>query len=492
MGGNSWKLNFHIENGDRKYMESKVSVILVSYNQGSYLKQSIESVLQQTYQNIELIIVDDCSTDNSWEVIQSFRDSRIIAHRNKTNMGSNGGGIAKYALEHWVSGKYIAIQHSCDFWEKSKLEKQVRFLENDKEKKYGAVFTLVNVVTETGEAFKNTKDFYYNAFEKENRNRFEWLRYFFEHGNCLCHNSSLVRTEYHKKYKLFIKGLRQTPDFYKWLRLCLNKEIYIIQERLTGFRMINGQRGASRYNVETSIRSSIEMFSIVQQYRNLKKYEDFVRVFPEIKSIMNKKSFNADFALAQMCLRTGMPNYYRLFGYQLIYQLINDQKVSGLIKKNFNYDIRDFWNENSKVDIFGIFPPEEEKICSLFVDTGAGYSEQESIKCKYRFGKKEQYAFGFFISKEKYNHIKKIRFDPIEETFIICKIIKACWGKKDLELRAIGGHIEPKEGDVFLSTDPNYEILLPEEELTGTINIELSMKRMKDVQLEKYLLEGKK
>ena len=61
-----------------------------------------------------------------------------------------------------------------------------------------------------------------------------------------------------------------------------------------------------------------------------------------------------------------------------------------------------------------------------------------------------------------------------------------------MELRAIGGHIEPKEGDVFLSTDPNYEILLPEEELTGTINIELSMKRMKDVQLEKYLLEGKK
>ena len=81
MGGNSWKLNFHIENGGRKYMESKVSVILVSYNQGSYLKQSIESVLQQTYQNIELIIVDDCSTDNSWEVIQSFRDSRIIAQR---------------------------------------------------------------------------------------------------------------------------------------------------------------------------------------------------------------------------------------------------------------------------------------------------------------------------------------------------------------------------------------------------------------------------
>ncbi|MCI9106991.1 MAG: glycosyltransferase [Lachnospiraceae bacterium] len=473
-------------------MERNVSVILASYNQGDYLGQSIQSILQQTYKDFELIIIDDCSTDNSWEIIKSFKDSRIRAHRNERNLTSIGVGMVKHAVENWAKGKYVAIQHSCDFWEKDKLEKQVRFLENDQEKRYGAVFTLVNVVTETGEAFKDTSNFYYNIFEKNNRNRFEWLRYFFDYGNCLCHNSVLIRKEYHKKYHLFVKGLRQTPDFYKWVRLCLNKEIYIIQEHLTGFRMIHGQRGASRYNVETSVRSSVEMFFVVQQYSNLKRYEDFVQVFPEIKTIMDEKNFNCDFALAWICLLPGRPNYYRLYGYQLIYNLLNDRKKIGVLMREFHYGSWDFWNEDGKVDIFGLFPQDEEKICSLFLDTGDGYSEQMSIKKVYRFGKREQYEFTFYLSKKDYNGVKKMRLDPIEETFIVCRVVKACWGKIELKIEAVSEHALSEEGTIFLTTDPNYEIVIPEEEMEGTISVILEMKRIEDVQLEKYLLEGKK
>ncbi len=473
-------------------MKKNVSVILASYNQGSYLKQSIQSILQQTYEDFELIILDDCSTDNSWEIIQSFNDSRIRAHRNKRNLTSIGVGMVKYVVDHWAKGKYIAIQHSCDFWEKDKLEKQVRFLEADREKRYGAVFTLVNVVTETGEAYKNTNDFYYDIFEKDNRDRFEWLRYFFDNGNCLCHNSVLIRKEYHRKYHLFVKGLRQTPDFCKWVRLCMNKEIYILQEHLTGFRMINGQRGASRYNIETSVRSSVEMFFIVQQYRDLKKYEDFVRVFPEIKTIMNEKNFNCDFALAWICLLPERPNYYRLYGYQLIYDLLNDKGKIKILMKEFCYGPREFWNADGKVDIFGLFPQEEEKLCSLFLDMGDGYSEQLSIKKTYMFGKKEQYEFSFYISQKERDGLEKMRFDPIEETFVTCQVVSACWGQRKLELKAISDYAVSEEGCVFLTTDPNYEIPMPEEEVEGTINIVLSMKKTKDAQLEKYLLKGKR
>lgn len=71
-------------------MKNKVSVILASYNQGEFLSQSIQSVLEQTYTELELIIIDDCSTDNSWEVINSFHDNRILAYRNEKNTGCNG------------------------------------------------------------------------------------------------------------------------------------------------------------------------------------------------------------------------------------------------------------------------------------------------------------------------------------------------------------------------------------------------------------------
>ena len=85
-----------------------------------------------------------------------------------------------------------------------------------------------------------------------------------------------------------------------------------------------------------------------------------------------------------------------------------------------------------------------------------------------------------------------MRLDPIEETFIVCRVVKACWGKIELKIEAVSEHALSEEGTIFLTTDPNYEIVIPEEEMEGTISVILEMKRIEDVQLEKYLLEGKK
>ena len=65
----------------------KVSVLMPAYNASLYIKEAIESVLSQTFTDFELIIVDDCSTDDTWNVIKSFKDKRIRAYRNKKNLG---------------------------------------------------------------------------------------------------------------------------------------------------------------------------------------------------------------------------------------------------------------------------------------------------------------------------------------------------------------------------------------------------------------------
>lgn len=101
-----------------------VSVVMPNYNGARFIKQAIDSVLQQTYTNFELIIVDDCSNDDSFEIAKSYekKDNRVKVIKNKRNSGvaitrNNGIKLCK--------GEYIALIDNDDFWLLNKLEEQV-------------------------------------------------------------------------------------------------------------------------------------------------------------------------------------------------------------------------------------------------------------------------------------------------------------------------------------------------------------------------------
>ena len=101
--------------------EELVSIIMPSYNTGKYISESIQSVLNQTYQNWELIIVDDCSTDDTDKVIKTFlSDNRIRFLKNEIN---SGAAVSRnYALRE-AKGKWIAFLDSDDIWVPQKLER---------------------------------------------------------------------------------------------------------------------------------------------------------------------------------------------------------------------------------------------------------------------------------------------------------------------------------------------------------------------------------
>ena len=89
----------------------KVSVILTSYNHAKYIRESIESVLKQTYRDFELIIWDDASTDDSWNIISEYTDERIRTFRNETNQFMS---YFREAVSNVARGEYVAIHHSDD------------------------------------------------------------------------------------------------------------------------------------------------------------------------------------------------------------------------------------------------------------------------------------------------------------------------------------------------------------------------------------------
>jgi len=108
-----------------------VSVIVSTYNREKYVKRAVESVLSQTYKNIELVIVDNRSTDKTSEIIFELgkNDSRIIILTNKINLEAGKSYDKGIATAH---GKYIALMTDDDYWcDENKLEKQVDFLEKN-------------------------------------------------------------------------------------------------------------------------------------------------------------------------------------------------------------------------------------------------------------------------------------------------------------------------------------------------------------------------
>lgn len=106
-------------------MEPLVSVCIPAYNNAGYIKETIDSILNQTYQNIELIVVDDNSKDNTYEVVSSIPDKRVKAYRNEKNLGMSGNWNRCLKL---VSGEFVKLICADDLIEKDAIEKETRAL----------------------------------------------------------------------------------------------------------------------------------------------------------------------------------------------------------------------------------------------------------------------------------------------------------------------------------------------------------------------------
>ena len=109
-------------------MSSLVSIITPCFNSEKYISQAVQSVLNQTHQNWELLLVDDCSSDTTLSIISSFasQDTRIKAFKLDKN---SGAGVARNFAIQEASGNYIAFLDADDLWKPEKLEKQINFMQ---------------------------------------------------------------------------------------------------------------------------------------------------------------------------------------------------------------------------------------------------------------------------------------------------------------------------------------------------------------------------
>jgi glycosyltransferase involved in cell wall biosynthesis len=228
-----------------------VSVVIPSYKHEAWIHTSINSVLAQDWEDFEIIITDDGSSDNTVQQIKSIKDPRIDLKVFKENRGA--GLATNYGISR-ARGEFIAILNSDDYFAPKKLSTQVKFLRQHPN--IGAVFGWPALVDEQGNAFTQTDHKDFGVFQVANRNRMQWLRQFFDHGNCLCHPTVMIRKSCYEAVGLYDARLAQVPDFDMWVRLAMQFEIYVLPEVLTYFRIQKGLQNASARRLNVLVRDA--------------------------------------------------------------------------------------------------------------------------------------------------------------------------------------------------------------------------------------------
>lgn len=222
-----------IENDGIEREAGLVSIIMPSYNTASYIKQTIQSVLDQTYTNWELIIVDDCSTDNTNEVVDTIKDCRIHYFKNEKN---SGAAISRNKALREAKGQWIAYLDSDDLWMPEKLEKQIKFMEEN-----GYVFSYTNYEEIDVDGYKTgVKVTGPKKITKTGMFNYCW-------PGCLT-----VMYDANKIGLIQIEDIKKNNDYAMWLKVCRKADCYLLDEILGQYR--KGRVGSvSTHSIRTMI-----------------------------------------------------------------------------------------------------------------------------------------------------------------------------------------------------------------------------------------------
>lgn len=230
-------------------MQDMVSIITPSYNCAEFIGETIRSIQSQTYKDWELLITDDCSSDNSREVIQKYadEDTRIRLLCLEKN---SGAGVARNNSIREAKGRYIAFCDSDDRWYPDKLEKQIRFMQD---KDCGLTYTSYDTCDEDGHIIGFVECLKY----------LNYARILRDNGvGCL---TAMYDTD--KVGKNFMPHIRKRQDWCLWIDIIKRYgKAYGLQEPLALYRVRSGSISSNKVEM---LKYNFNVYHDVLKYNSL-------------------------------------------------------------------------------------------------------------------------------------------------------------------------------------------------------------------------------
>jgi glycosyltransferase involved in cell wall biosynthesis len=323
-----------------------VSVIMASYNHEKYVGRAVQSVLDQTLKDFELVITDDSSRDGTAAEIAKFADPRIRFFRFPANRGQF---VATNHCLGQARGQYVAVLNSDDMFLPTKLQSQVGFLEDHPQ--VGAVFSQVRLIDEQDRVVHGTK-----MFQSTNLSRFEWLNRFFYRGNCLCHPSVLIRRRCHEVVGGYDERYAQLADYDLWIRLCLKYEMHVLPDELVAFRLLSQAANMSGKRPDSIRRTRWEQRHILDNFLSIDSCAFLLKVFPEAEKYGDDiDAALIPFVLAMLASQAKSGRQaYRSFVLDTLFRLLGEPQIADALSRRFGFHYRDFVRLTGQYDVFDV------------------------------------------------------------------------------------------------------------------------------------------
>ena len=231
-----------------------VSVVTATYNMAKYVVLAVESVLQQTYPNIEIIVVNDGSEDNTTEVMDKFRsDQRVKYLPQKENKGQT---VAKNIGINASKGKFVAFVDADNLWKPDKLEKQLPLF--DKSERTGVVYSDAEYIDGDGKILPYIKRDYYSGNITENLLLHNFINF----------NSAVIKRECINQIGIFDESLSMGIDWDLWLRISTKYEFAFLDYKTYCYRIWPNQMSHNKLMRLQNAEKIVEKF--------LKKHQSLV------------------------------------------------------------------------------------------------------------------------------------------------------------------------------------------------------------------------
>lgn len=311
----------------------RISIVMPSYNHERYVVGAIRSILDQSFSDFELIIVDDGSKDGSVALIESIDDPRIRFFRFERNQGAYTA--VNFAMAK-TTGDYVCHLNSDDLYLPGKLAMQLDYM--DRHADVGALFTACEIIDDDGQL--RPDDPMAKTFAVVNHpDRHAWLRYLF-FTNSLCHPTVMMRRSVLEKSGFYDERYRQMADLDLWVRMAQHGDVRVLETPTVQFRIHAYNTGA--HTPDAVYRSSMERYFILERYLGIDNVDELAKVFPDIAGFAPQPApGTAAYLLARRAIIHGRRPFV-MFGIETLSRLMRDPEMQKRLQDAYGFDWPDF------------------------------------------------------------------------------------------------------------------------------------------------------
>ena len=321
-----------------------VSILSSSFNHEKYVKFFIESVLAQTYQNWELVIVNDFSSDNTVAEIKKFKDKRIKLIQNPFNMGINCSGMASFNAS---KGKYIVQCASDDMLTPNFVETVVDYM--DQHPNVGVFYPGLQCIDTENNVIPDTE------IASCQGTRYELLNRLFYNENCLTSPGQVMRREFFAQIQPLDIAISQHQDYKVHIELLLNTDCFVSNDKLVLYRVPSVKSGISYRTEASARRCALEEGLVMDAFLKIDKFDTLYAIFgkdleqfgPNLRTNFKKV---LPFVLGKLALKSDN-EFKKIWGYKQIAGFVNTIDNYKLVHDLYGFDFRAFLNLVNEFDV---------------------------------------------------------------------------------------------------------------------------------------------